>query len=498
MAEEVQNVDQKSSYRSIFKATSLFGGVQVYQILISVIKSKFIAVLLGTTGIGIQGLYQSALQLIQSLTSMGLSTSAVRNVSEANGSGNVPRIYRVVTVLRKLVWFTGILGLLAVVALSPVLSETAFGNSDYVIPFIILSITLLLDQLAAGQRVVLQGMRKLKDLAKASAIGSTIGLIVSVPLYYLLDINGIVPTLILNSVASLSITWFFARKIHIEEPVISTKQVIHEGAGMMKMGLAMSLTNILTYGCAYAVRGYIRNLDGTEAVGLYTAGFAIISTYVGMVFTAMSTDYYPRLAAVNNDNIKCSEVVNQQGEIATLILCPLLIICMVFMPFVVRILYSEAFLPASNFIVMACIGMFFKLGSWLVAYQFIAKGESTLFVVNEFSANVYMLALNIIGYKTWGLLGIGISFTIGYLFYFLQVLLISHRKYGYKMKDAFAKLYFTQLVFVLITYFFIQFENSFIKYLLGSSLILISCFYSLKGLDKRLGVISLLKHIKNG
>ena len=28
------STDNKSSYRSIFKATSLFGGVQVYQILI--------------------------------------------------------------------------------------------------------------------------------------------------------------------------------------------------------------------------------------------------------------------------------------------------------------------------------------------------------------------------------------------------------------------------------------------------------------------------------
>lgn len=498
MAEEVQKTDRKSSYRSIFKATSLFGGVQMYQILISVIKSKFIAVLLGTTGVGIQGLYQSALQLIQSLTSMGLSTSAVRNVSEANGSGNVASINRVVTVLRKLVWFTGILGLLTVVALSPVLSKTAFGNSDYVIPFIILSVTLLLDQLAAGQKVVLQGMRRLKDLAKASAIGSTVGLIVSVPLYYLFGIKGIVPTLILNSIASLFLTWFFARKIHVAEPVISTKTVVHEGIGMLKMGLAMSLANILTYGCAYAVRGYIRNLDGAEAVGLYSAGFAIISTYVGMVFSAMSTDYYPRLAAVNKDNIKCSEVVNQQGEIATLLLCPLLVICMVFMPFVVRILYSEAFLPANDFIVWACVGMFFKLGSWLVAYQFIAKGESRLFMVNEFSANVYMLALNIFGYKIWGLSGIGISFTVGYLLYFIQVLLISHHKYGYRMNVEFTKLFFVQFAFVLSSFCFIQFDNNIIKYLLGSLLIILSCGYSLKGLDRRLGILSTLKRRTNG
>ena len=39
--------DNQSSYLNIFKATFLFGGVQVYQILISIIKSKVIAILLG-------------------------------------------------------------------------------------------------------------------------------------------------------------------------------------------------------------------------------------------------------------------------------------------------------------------------------------------------------------------------------------------------------------------------------------------------------------------
>ena len=140
MSEEVKDIqstceNSTSSYRSIFKATSLFGGLQVYQILIAVIKSKFAAVLLGPTGMGVIGLYQSAIQLIQSLSAMGLSSSAVRDVSEANGTGNQETINKVVTVLRRLVLCTGTLGLLTVLVLSPVLSNTTFGNYDYVVPF---------------------------------------------------------------------------------------------------------------------------------------------------------------------------------------------------------------------------------------------------------------------------------------------------------------------------------------------------------------------------
>ncbi len=42
--------DQQSSYRQIMKATSIFGGVQVFQIIIQIIRSKFVALYLGPMG----------------------------------------------------------------------------------------------------------------------------------------------------------------------------------------------------------------------------------------------------------------------------------------------------------------------------------------------------------------------------------------------------------------------------------------------------------------
>ena len=153
-----EEVNEASSYRSIFKATSLFGGVQVYQILIGIIKSKFIAILLGPEGIGLMGLYTSATELIKQFSSLGLSQSAVRDVSEANGKGDAHQVSLKITVLQKLVWITGLLGMILVILLSPVLSKVTFGNYDYTLPLIILSCTLLFDQLCSGQKVVLQGL----------------------------------------------------------------------------------------------------------------------------------------------------------------------------------------------------------------------------------------------------------------------------------------------------------------------------------------------------
>ena len=86
--ESVSRNSEQSSYRQIFKATSLFGGVQVFQILIGIIRTKFVAVLLGTTGVGIMGLFNAPLQLILSVTGLGITFSAVRDISEAYGSND--------------------------------------------------------------------------------------------------------------------------------------------------------------------------------------------------------------------------------------------------------------------------------------------------------------------------------------------------------------------------------------------------------------------------
>ena len=55
---------QQASYRQIMKATSLFGGVQVFQIIIAVVRSKFVAILLGPSGMGIVGLLTSTTGLV--------------------------------------------------------------------------------------------------------------------------------------------------------------------------------------------------------------------------------------------------------------------------------------------------------------------------------------------------------------------------------------------------------------------------------------------------
>lgn len=489
--------EQKSSYRQIMKATSLFGGVQVFTIIISIIRSKFIAVLLGPVGMGISGLLTSTTNFIGGLTEFGLGTSAVRDVASANSKGNDIRIATVVTVLRRWVWVTGTLGTLVMLVLSPWLSQLTFGNRDYTLAFIWISITLFFTQLSNGQFVILQGMRKLQYLAKASVTGSALGLIITVPLYYKFGVHGIVPSIIIASLISLLLSWYFAKKIKIKPVKVSRIRTIAEGKNMLIMGFMISLSGLISIGVSYIVRIYISNTGGVEQVGLYSAGFAIITTYVGLIFTAMGTDYYPRLSAVAHSNELCKQTINQQAEIALLILAPILMVFLVFIQFMVIILYSNKFITIDTMIHWAALGILFKAASWAIGFIILAKGDSKLFFWNELIANIYVLGLNILGYHYMGLTGLGISFMIGYLLYLIQIFVFSKIKYQFSFDAAFIRIFTFQLLLAISCFVVVKYVGKPYSYITGIVLIIISGFYSYKELDKRIDMKSIIISIKS-
>jgi O-antigen/teichoic acid export membrane protein len=494
--ETVVMTDQQSSYRQIMKATTLFGGVQIFNIIIQIIRSKFVAVLLGPAGMGIMGLLTSTTGTISNLTNFGLRTSAVKDIATAYSTGEKKRIGTVVYAFRRMVWITGLLGLIATLLLSPWLSQLTFGNKDYTLAFIWISATLLFNQLSSGQLVVLQGMRQLNYLAKANLSGSAIGLLVTLPLYYFWGIDGIVPGIIGTSLVSLLLSWYFSGKMKVERIVLSHSQTITEGKYMLRMGFMISLSGLLSGGASYIISIFISRTGGVEQVGLYNAGFAIINTYVGLIFSAMSTDYYPRLSAVSHDNKLSNQTINQQAEIALLILAPIVIIFLIFINWVVILLYSNKFIAVNDMIYWAALGMFFKAASWSIGFVFLAKGASKLFFWNELIGNVCSLSLNLIGYYYWGLTGLGISFAVAYLLYLVQVYFISHTKYAFTFNRFFVKIFVLQFGLAIGGFLLIKYLNQPYTYILGSLLILVSGYYSLMELEKRLGLLSLLRNYR--
>ena len=266
-----------------------------------------------------------------------------------------------------------------------------------------------------------------------------------------------------------------------------------EGKSMLVMGFMISLSGLISIIVAYLLRIFINRTGNVADVGLYNAGFTIINTYVGMIFTAMGTDYYPRLSLVAKDNEQCSQNINQQSEIALLILAPVLIGFLVFINWAVILLYSTQFLAITGMIYWASLGIFFKAVSWAIAFVFLAKGASKLFFWNELAGNTYTLGFSLLGYHFGGLTGLGISFLIVYLIYLIQVYLIAKVKYQFSFTSSFIKIFIIQFSLAVTSFAIVNLINEPYTYIIGVLLIAVSGWYSYVELENRIGLKEIIQ-----
>ncbi len=488
--------ETKSSYGSIMKATSIFGGVQVFNILITLIRGKFVAILIGTAGMGLNGLLISGLNLIQTLTSLGIPESAVKDIAKAHNSNDQIKIRTTFQVFKRLIWFTAILGVVSTIIFSPLLSKFAFKNYEHTTSFIWLSVTFIFGALSGGIYTLLRGTRQLKYLAQANIFGGITGLVVSLPIFYFYGIQGVVPAIIVTAFANYLVSLYFTTKVKFEAITISWKETFQLGKPIVQLGISLTLVNILAAAVAFVLSAYISKTGSLSDLGLYSAGNAIVGGYVGMVFTAMSTDYFPRLSGVINDEKQWKKLVNEQAELVLIILGIVLVLLIATTPILIRILLSKEFLASQNFIQFAVLAIPLKGLVWVIGYVFLAKGNNKLFLAVEIIANLIVLGFNILFYHLYGLTGLGLSLCFSYIISCSFMLIILKRKYQFKFELDVFKFLFISMISLSVCLGSIHYLDTLYSYIAQISIVLITVTFFIYEFNKKISLKSILQKIK--
>lgn len=403
-----------SSHRQILKSTGIIGGEQAVVVLTGIARSKILALLLGPAGLGIAGLYQSGLDIVRNATGFGIGFSAVRDVAESAGSNDAGRISRTVFVLRRWVWATGLLGMIVVLLLAGRLSRYTFGDTKHTWAFVLLSVTILLGSISAGQLALLQGLRRIAALAKANALGAILGLIAAIPLYLVFGIEGVVYAMVLASVIALAISWSYAAKVRIPASRLSIKDTFKEGLRMARLGFFMVLTLTLSTGMTYLLRLIIIRKMNLDGVGQFQAAWAISTIYLATILNAMGADYFPRISAVNSDDVQVNRLINEQTEITLLIASPLIIGMLCFSWLLIYTFYSTGFTAAITILEWQVLGTFVKIIVWPLGFVYLAKNKVGLFVAQEVLWNFLYLAVVWFGWDRFGIQVTGIAFLVAY------------------------------------------------------------------------------------
>jgi O-antigen/teichoic acid export membrane protein len=486
----------KKGYTEIFKATALFGGVQVFQILISLIRTKFVAVLLGVHGVGLLTLLNQTISLLSSGTRLGIDQSTTRQIAIAKKENTLTTH---IAVSNRWSWIVGLLGAFITLSFAPQISQFTFGNTKYTVAFYWLACTLFLNSLTETQLAILQGMRQLRKLAKANLWGTTLSLILSLPIYYFYGIEGITPSIIITYSCTFLCTYIYYRKADLPTSKVSTTTTLQEGKPLLQVGIMLMISGFTSTLCSYLINIYLNHQpNGLNDVGLYQSGFTLIERYVGLIFVAMSTDYYPRLSAVYKENKALNEMVNQQSCIGLLIICPIICLFIPTSPVIVRLLFTHEFLPIIPFLSWGILGILFQMLAFSISYVIIAKKEMKLFFLTDTLSYTTIILSAIVGYQLWGIEGLGIAFLFSYCCYFIEMLIVARVRYKIQFDIRVKKIAFITLILSLSSFILFQFlSESFpiLSYTLMGIIAFIALIYTWKELNKRIDLVHFL-HLK--
>lgn len=492
-------MENSASYRNIFKTTFLFGFVKVFNILVKIGLQKAVAVLLGASGLGTIGLFNNAIQFIRQMAGLGIDQSAVRDISEANGNNRIARCSEVIAVVKRVIGLTCLLGIILTLVFSRFLSRYTFGNYSYTVSYIFLSIAVGATILTAGQSAILTGMRRLRHLAYSSMIGAIVGLLSGLPFYYFLGDKGIVPSLIVSNLTQLLVTGYYVNRLPVERFRLSVKKFVHGASAIVKTGAALMIQGLMLQVSNLIIASYISLHDNLSVLGCYQAGIAIIGGYFGVILTAMTTEYYPRISAINSDNPNLNNAVNVQSETGLMLAFPLVILFVIFSDFFFRFLYSEEFMAGTDYVNFAVMGTVTIICSNCMGMVLMAKQKYKTILISSFIMSVIILTINIVFYRLCGLKGLGCGYFFSGLLQFVVYDRMMFRRYRIRFNCTVLLKWLLLIVAILVVNFMKYVPDVRISYTVNAIILLCATLYTLHFMRHKMNISfsTITYYIKN-
>lgn len=419
------------TYDHVLKYTGVFGGVQGLTIMIGLVRNKFMALLLGAGGMGFNALLTSVQNFAAQCTNLGISFGAVPKLSEYYEKDQQASIRYYIQVIRLWSLLAAVLGIVFCVTVSPLVNRVSFSWGNHTHHYALLALAVAMAAISGGETAILKATRQLGALARIQIYTAIASVVVTVPLYYFFYHSGVAPAIVLMAgVAMLTTVAYSYRRYPLK--LGFTKDMLKQGGCMIRLGLAFVLAAVIGSMAEMLIRSYL-NVEGSlDDVGLYNAGFMMTMTYAGMVFSAMESDYFPRLSAVHDDVKATNETVNRQMEVSLLLLSPMLVALLMMLPVLIPLLFSKEFVPVVQMAQVATLAMYLKVMTLPVAYITLARSYSLAYLLLESFYYLVFVASVILGFRYGGIYGTGVAIVVAHVFDYFLINGFAYWKYQYR------------------------------------------------------------------
>lgn len=420
-----------SSSGGLIRSMVIIGSAQAVNIIISILRMKILALLVGPAGIGLLGIYNSLQSTGGAVAGLGLGNSGVRDI--ASNKGDAAVLSRVRSVLFAANLIQGAIAMVLVWLFRVQLADWLFGDIQRATETGLVGVAILLSLILASQTALLQGLRRIGDLGRVTVQGALGGTIAGLIAVWLRGEEGLIWFLLIQPLAAVIVATLITRKLpRPEAGRLTPSEVFATWKPMAALGAVYMLSGLAGAATLLLARSLIARDLGIDAAGLFSASLGVSMIYVGFLLGAMGADFYPRLTEVIQDRVASTRLINDQTQLGLAIGGPILLGLIGVAPWFMAILYSREFVPAADMLQWQTLGNVFKLASWPMGFAYIAAAWSRIYLVTQLTWNAVFFGLLWIGLPLIGIEAAGIAFLIAYALLFALMCVLNRILFGFR------------------------------------------------------------------
>ena len=371
--------------REIIKAIFKTSTGSIISIILGALSTKILAVVVGSSGIGLYSLINQTLATTTAVGTIGGQTALVQGLASKQEKERDK--YLVST------FWIFVFGALAITLcfflFSPLIAKTLFSSNDEKTLNLVrwMSLPIILTIIYSYFISLLNGFRAIGRLAICQVIVSLVTVLLVYPVSNLVDSGHIIAFIVMISGSTLGGIIFCLTIAYKEKwlnPLIADfipKLDSEAARHFFIIARTTLIAGLILTGTLLIIKTMIIRYSGFSSAGIFDVAWTLSMTYVMLLLGSFGTYYLPVLSGIKDISSQ-KTLIQNIFEISLLLIIPLIITIIVFKPLIIYILYTYQFLPSLKIIQWMLIGDYFKICSWILAMPMTAYwGYEALFLV---------------------------------------------------------------------------------------------------------------------
>lgn len=404
----------------IVKVFSLNAISTLVRMLAGMVSIKVVAAIIGPAGVALLGQLGNISSILLGVANGGIGSGVTKYVAEYKEDSFTIRKY-LSNALRITLYCTFAIALVLIFG-SSFLSKYILLSDEYGYVFVVFGFTIVFYSLNTLLISILNGYKRFQKYVTVNITGTITGLLFSISLVSLWGLTGA----LINAVTFQSVMFFVTLYLLRKEEWLRKelfmggieKKIVRD---YLKFSSMTFISLALLPVSQMLLRGYVISQISIDDAGLWEGMNKISNMYLSVITTSLTVYYLPRLSEIRDRRELHCEIFRCYKFIL-----PMLVSCLglvyLLRHFILWLLFTPAFYPMEALFAWQLAGDFFKIASWLLSFQMVAKAQTKLFISTETAFTLLYVILSFAFMKTNGIVGLVQGYLVNYILYSLLML----------------------------------------------------------------------------